>query len=139
MEIYDVNGETVLTSIAFGDFLWGDAYFFPGKTTVDPRNTGPYYYVNNTDQMDFYVKFEAINAPSNVQIQVSMKRLDQTTWTNFAEDPYIYSLPLISKINNADPKVQALQFQLLVAVNPNAPFNDFTPTLVFSAVDSPTG
>jgi len=68
-----------------------------------------------------------------------MKRLYQTTWSNFAEGPYIYSLPLISKSNNADPKVQALQFQLLVAVNPNAPFNDFMPTLIFSAVDSPTG
>jgi hypothetical protein len=136
MEVFDTDGTTVLTAINFGDFLWGTNYFYPGKTTIEPIQT---YYVNNTDQTNYYVMAQLPSPDPNIIFQIRFRRLD-TSWSEWQDATNkIYPQPLISKLNNPDPNVQALQWQLRVWVVAGAPFGDHTPTLTFSAVSTPSG
>ena len=136
MEIFDTDAETPLTSIALGDFLWNTMYYYPGKTETEPIEG---YYAVNTDQMDFYVMFEIADVPEpNVNFFIRFQRLDKT-WTSWGNPGVVYDQPLISQVNDPDPNVQACRWQLQVCVYADVPFGDFTPTITFTAVSTPTG
>jgi hypothetical protein len=136
MEVFDVDATTVLTFIDFGDFTWGTNFYFPNKTTTEPIQA---YYVNNTDQMDFWVMAQLQSEDPNIVFQIRFRRLDKSwgTWDDATNT--IYPYPLISKVNDPDPNLHALQWQLRVWVTAGAPFGTFNPTLTFSAVSTPTG
>lgn len=135
MDVYDVDKITPLTFINLGDFHWEEDFYYPGKTESAPTQT---YFVNNTDQTDFYLQWD-YEAPANVYLALYVKRMDQATFDSLPKGA-IFQLPLTSRSLDPDhPLWHDVQFYFMVYAANGAPFGDWTPTITFTAVDSPIG
>jgi hypothetical protein len=140
MDVYDVDGETPLEFIDYGQWEWYNTFRFPGHVEETPTE---FYYVNNTDQVSFYVRFY-VTDPSASVWTVRIKRGDQADFTalNLNQNPSgtsnIYQLPIESNLVNPDPATQYAIFYVSIYVA-NPDFDTYTPTLYVQAFDSASG
>lgn len=132
--VYDVDGQTELTSINLGDFLWNDMKIFPGIVWEIPAEP---YFVNNTDQTDFYVGFNVEPDIPGIIFSVHVRRGDQTEFRALSE-ANIYPYPIISPANDPNLDVQYAHWYLSVSVS-QPEFGDYSPTLTIEAYDGPEG
>jgi len=110
--------------------------YFPEGLFVPPTT---YYFVNNTDQVSFYVSFTISDLPpdSNINVYIYIKRGDKDVWT-FLGPGVIYNQPIESNMINPNPKTQYAEWYPMIELN-SAPFGTYTPTLTVNAYDSSEG
>lgn len=132
--IYDIDGQTELKSINLGDFTWNTKKIFPGIVFEIPAEP---YFINNTDQTDFYIGFNVEPDIPGIQFSVHIKRGDQTNFQSLSE-VNIYSYPIVSPANDPNPDVQYAHWYLLIQVF-EPEFGDYNPTLTIEAYDGPEG
>jgi len=138
MGVYDVDGNTSLTSIALGQFNVDSYKYFPGGSTDPPIQ---YYYINNTDQMNFYVSFTWSNLPPGSEGHswfVWIRRGDQATFTKLNAGE-IYTLPIITKLEDPDPAKQHAVWYFKFVIDVMCPFGTYSPTLTINAYDTASG
>ena len=137
ISVLDVDGQTPLTSIDLGDFVYGTGKYFPGGIATVPTET---YFVNNTDQLPWFIGAYVTDGPSMVSFNFRFKRGNETVWSDWLQlAPKIYDKQIQSSITDPDPLTQFAYWQLYVHVDVGAPFGSYTPTLSIAAYDSPTG
>lgn len=142
MGIFDTDATTVLTSIGLGQFEWNSGpFFFPGHSISEP--TG-HYFINNTDQMSFYVAFCLPDIPEGTDWRFWIKRGDQASWFTFEcsgpdpnPHPY-YTFPIQSHVVDSNPLTQYAEFYLSVEVF-SPPFDTYRPTISVYAATSVSG
>jgi len=135
MGVFDIDGKTPLSFLDLGQFQLGSGYHFPGHTETEPTE---FFFINNTDQVSFYVAFDIQNPDSNIQWNFAVKRGDKADfeWLNLAQ---IYAYPIETHLVNPDPKTQYANFYFKVTIGAGASFGTYTPTILIKAYDSASG
>jgi hypothetical protein len=141
IDVFDVDGQTPLESINLGDMVWYDNWYYPGKTKDNmPPQPAPSYFINDTDQTDFYVQFVAPQPQiPGITFTLWIARIDKGS--NFAglTDGQTYEYALTSPTLDPDhPLMHAARWYLQVSVT-EPTFGDYAPVFTLNAVDSPTG
>jgi len=136
MGVFDTDGVTPLRTLNFGDVTWNTWKKFPGGTDQTPTE---YYFINNTDQVDFYVSMTVENMPAGITTYINFKRGDQSTFWNTGVSGNgttdIYHVPLISKVNTNDTALRFAFFYISLEIIDPA-FGTYTPTIWINAHDS---
>lgn len=132
--VYDTDGLTPLISMNFGDFTWNSRKYFPGEIDEIPTE---YFFINNTDQMDFYVGFGIDNPVEGIGIALHVRRGDQAGFTRLSAGD-IYPYPMVSQVNDPNPDVQYAHCYISVLVNQPA-FGTYNPLLRINAYDTAAG
>lgn len=135
MGVFDVDGYTQLNSIDLGQFELGSAFYFPGHSETTPTQA---YFVNNTDQVSFYVSFDIQNPDPHIQWNFAIKRGDQVDFTWLTAGA-IYQYPIETPRVNPNPLTHYAYLYFAVTIGAGASFGTYTPTIVVSAFDSATG
>ena len=135
MGVFDTDGHTPLTYIDCGQFELGSGFYFPGHTESEPTE---FYFINNTDQVSFYISFDIQNPDPQIQWNFAVKRGDKTSfeWISLGA---IYQYPIETKLVNTDPKTQFAYFFFKITIGSGATFGTYTPTILIHAYDSASG
>lgn len=135
MGVFDTDGSTPLTFIDLGQFQLGSGYHFPGHLETTPTE---FYFVNNTDQMSFYVAFDIQNPDPNIQWNFAIRRGDKASfeWLSLSQ---IYAYPIETHLVNPDPETQYAKFYFKVTIGAGAAFGTYTPTILIKAFNSTSG
>jgi hypothetical protein len=134
MGVFDVDAKTSLTNINLGQFQLDSEYYFPGHVESPPLQ---YYYVNNTDQMSFYIGFDVEPYSPYIAFSFFIKRGDQADYTQLSAGQ-IYQLPIESHLVNPDPQTQYALWYFRVTVMKGVEFGTYNPTILVKALDSPS-
>jgi hypothetical protein len=135
MGVFDTNGSTPLTFIDLGQFQLGSVYHFPGHVETTPTQ---FYFINNTDQVSFYVAFDIQNPDPNIQWNFAIKRGDKALfeWVTLAQ---IYSFAIETPLINGEPTARFAYFYFRVTIGAGATFGTYTPTILIKAFNSTSG
>ena len=128
MGIYDTDHETILASIAFGEFMRGDSEDFPADPGID------WYQVKNLGEENIYIGWSFDGSlPSGVTAEVHVKSGSQgpETFALLAEDA-ILSMAL-------PPGSFSVDWYIVITATGSAAFGDFEPVLTWDAYDSESG
>lgn len=141
MSVFEPDGVTYLTSIDMGQFERNMKKYFPGGEPTTPTE---YYYINNTDELSFYVDFLWSDLPPETPtLYVWIKRGDQSSFTQLSACDTThsdrYKFPIVTPLEDPDPAKQHAVWYFAVTVSTSAPFDTYAPTLTISAWDSMTG
>ena len=140
LNVYDTDAVTPLTFIELGDFTLGETKGFPVYYELPITLT---YFVNNSDQMAWYVGFWVENSPAQVVWGIHVRKGNLTTehfhLDGVQADWKIYNQLIESSYTNADPTTQYATWLLTVNVYSTAEFGEYTPILHVGAFDTPTG
>jgi hypothetical protein len=155
MKIFDVDHLTELATIDLGGltkrtadevkkcFPWGVDMYDPSSWS----ETETYYFLDNTNEMDFYLGFTVENAPPNMLFTFGCVRADNTLggfWkgvvdTN-APSTVVYPIVINGKLNATGLTEKFVYWWIGVDPLPEAIGETyFTATLVFKALDSLSG
>jgi len=138
LNVLDVDGVTPLETITLGDFIHEQGKYYPGGLIGEIPTE--YYFVNNTDEMPFYVGYYTADVPEGVTLRMYIRKGNETDWVELDESANpIYPELIESGHTNPDPNTQFAHWYLTVYVTNTAPFGDFTPTLAIAAYDTPAG
>ena len=133
--VFDIDHTTELTFIQLGDFTWDQQKSLPAL-----KETGPWYYINNTDQMDLYISFTEEGLPENTLLIYWVKRGDKTTWKRIDMGQAPYEYPLLSPSLNPDKPLETFAYLVIECLTLfDVPFGDYTPILHIHGCDSPSG
>jgi len=134
MGVFDTDGHTPLTDIDCGQFESSSGFHFPGHTESEPTE---FYFINNTDQVSFYISFDIQNPDPQIQWNFAVKRGDKADfeWISLST---IYQYPIETKLVNPDPKTQFAYFFFKITTI-GATFGNYTPTILIHAYDSAKG
>jgi len=134
MGVFGTDGITELNHIDLGQWTYGASKNFPGGVSGIPTE---FYYINNTDQMSFYVSFHFEGLPDGSGRGFWIKRGDQADFSSIG-DGTIYSLPIESALINPDPQTQYAIWYFGISIT-SPPFGTYNPLLTVNAYDSQTG
>ena len=140
MGVFDIDGVTDLITIDMGQIERDGHKYYPGGTPTAPTQ---FFFINNTDQMSFYVDFLWSNLPAGTgSIDVFIKRGDQTTFTQrSATDPTHsskYNLPIMTPLESTDPAEEYAVWYFEFRAGFEVPFGTYHPVLTITAWDSLT-
>jgi len=121
MGVYDVDAITPLVNIDLGQFQLGSEYYFPGHVESPPLQA---YYINNTDQMSFYIGFDVEPYSAYIVFNFFAKRGDQAGFTQLSAGQ-IYQLPVESHLVNPAPETQYAVWYFRVTVNQGIEFGTY--------------
>lgn len=135
MGVFDIDGVTELNYINLGQFQWETIKYFPGGMETAPTE---YYFVNNTDQVSFYVSFNITDLPTgNLGLGLWIRRGDQANFMSIGMNS-IYQFAIESPVVNSNPLTHYAEWYFSINVA-SAEFGDYTPTVMVSAFDTPSG
>lgn len=135
MGVLDIDGQTELNSIALGQFQRGMEKYYPIGQPEIP------YFINNTDEMDFYVSFVWTDLPpysENYSWMFWIKRGDQAGFTQLMQG-VIYDFPIMTHLNTNDTAKQYAVWYFKFIIDPLCPFGTYTPTLTVNAYETASG
>ena len=137
MNVFEPDGVTPLTSIDMGQFQRSMTKYFPGGEPTTPTE---YYYINNTDELNFYVSFGWSDLPTgSPSLYVWIKRGDQETFSQISGLTTIYNQPIMTRLEDPDPAKQYAVWYFKFDVGATVPFGTYTPTLTINAYSTATG
>ena len=113
IEIYDVDGVTILENIDFGDFHRGETKRFPESGN---------YWVKNTGDQNIYLSWSIEGLPTDVKIYIYGVGESQGNFTELPEGQ-IYSVPIT-------PGLRFLWY-IEIEVSTKAEFNDYRPVITW--------
>lgn len=142
IELYETDGQTPLTSLAFGQCVKDRAKYMPGGGESPP--TEEFYFLNNTNEAPFYIGFNVSGAPSDVLFRIWFKRGDAPGWWSGEVDTsspatVIYDMIIQSSLTNSDPNTQFAYWYILILPKPTSTGDTYSALLVFTAHDSSSG
>lgn len=138
LNVFDTDGVTPLETIQLGDFIHEQGKYYPGALIGEIPTQ--YYFVNNTDEMAWYLGFYTADVPEGAIMRLYVQKGNETTWVELDESGVsIYPELIESSYTNPDPDTQFAYFYVMVYVTESAPFGDFAPTLTIGAYETPTG
>jgi len=136
MGVFSEDGKTPLNSLDLGQFQLGSEYYFPGHVESPPLQ---HFYINNTDQMSFYIAFDVEPYSQYIAFNFWIKRGDQAEYTLIQSGSgAIYQFPIESHLVNPDPQTQYATWYFKISVMQGAEFGTYTPTILVKAFDSPS-
>jgi len=125
MELYDTDHETILVTIAFGEFMRGEMETFPTDPGTD------WYQVKNLGEEDIYLGWSFDGSlPSGVTAEVYTKSGSggPETFALLAEET-ILSMAL-------PPGSFSIDWYIVITTTGSAVFGDFNPVLTWDAYES---
>lgn len=136
MDVYDIDGVTPLTSVELGQFEWDTTFYFPGHSAGIPSQ---HYFINNTDQVSFYVSMaaEGEQVGSTIGFDFWVKRGDQENFQGVGTGS-CYPFPIESPDVNPDPATQYAVWYFKVWVS-NPPFGTYNAKIIVSAYSTSSG
>lgn len=141
MSVFDTDGVTPLTNINMGQFQRSMTKYFPGGEPTTPTE---YYYINNTDELSFYVDFLWSDLPpGGPSLHVWIKRGDQPSFAQLSASDTThsdrYKFSIMTPLEDPDPAKQHAVWYFKFDVGATVPFGSYAPTLTISVWDSVTG
>jgi len=156
MKVLDIDHLTELSAIDLGGLTKGAIDAMPKAFPWDTEMYLPvywdasenYYYLNNTNEMDFYLGFTVENAPANMLFTIAICRGNNTfggfwrgTIDTNSPTTVVYPIGVIRGRLNATTPAESFVYWYLGVLPLHEAIGEsyFTATLVFKALDSPTG
>ena len=124
MELLDVDGVTILTSIAFGDLRRNGPKLFP---------SGTHYFFDNIGDYDLYVSYSLTDWPTDVALTMEVFSTGAGIW-----EPLGPSEIWSRAVNHQG--TDTFHWRLTLNVDPNAVLDvTYNPVITWSAYDTAMG
>lgn len=118
MEVYDVDGKTLLETIDFGQHHRGDSFLSP----VD-YDTNSYYIKNTGEEADIWISFSVTGWMNDVEIKLGCEG---------------FIFPDEISPNSIAPGETVTVF-FSISISSTAEFGSYTPTITFNAYNTAEG